>query len=181
VATHTRNRFSRAVSKLISNPHAPCCPGEKSCDRVDLSLAKPSCWIGFVKQPTALPKPAHPDDTLAKIVASKPLPRSGVAKKLWDQNELNEKANSAGAGHSWAYAAAIFARSTGDSAEALRYIEWMSRGCNKPWIFITNVVGAPAIDVDRVFAGRPFRESPRSIQSVEQFTRRLCNRIGSAL
>jgi hypothetical protein len=90
-----------------------------------------------------------------------------VAKKLWDQNELNEKANSAGAGHSWAYAAAIFARSTGDSAEALRYIEWMSRGCNKPWIFITNVVGAPAIDVDRVSAGQAFSRIT-SINSVRR-------------
>ena len=50
-------------------------------------------------------------------------------------------------------------------------------GLQQPWIFITNVVGAPAIGVDRVLRGRPFRESPRSIQSVEQFTRRLGNRL----
>ena len=104
-----------------------------------------------------------------------------MAKKLWDQNELNEKANSAGARHSWAYAAAIFARSTGDSAEALRYIEWMSRGCNKPWIFITNVVGAPAIDVDRVFAGQAFSRIT-SINSVRRAVHSSPRQsIGSAL
>ena len=29
-------------------------------------------------------KPVQPDDTLAKIVGSKPLPRSEVTKKIWD-------------------------------------------------------------------------------------------------
>ena len=29
-------------------------------------------------------KPVQPDDTLAKIVGSKPLPRTEMTKKLWD-------------------------------------------------------------------------------------------------
>ena len=29
-------------------------------------------------------KPVQPDDTLAKIVGAKPIPRSEVTKKIWD-------------------------------------------------------------------------------------------------
>jgi chromatin remodeling complex protein RSC6 len=37
------------------------------------------------RKPTgALMKPVQPDDTLAKIVGSKPLPRTEITKKLWD-------------------------------------------------------------------------------------------------
>jgi chromatin remodeling complex protein RSC6 len=37
------------------------------------------------RNPTgALMKPVQPDDTLAKIVGSKPLPRTEITKKLWD-------------------------------------------------------------------------------------------------
>jgi chromatin remodeling complex protein RSC6 len=37
------------------------------------------------RKPTgALMKPVQPDDTLAKIVGSKPLPRTEVTQKLWD-------------------------------------------------------------------------------------------------
>jgi len=39
------------------------------------------------KPNAALMKPVQPDDTLAKIVGSKPLPRSEVTKKLWDYNQ----------------------------------------------------------------------------------------------
>ena len=44
----------------------------------------------------ALMKPVQPDDTLAKIVGSKPLPRSEVTKKLWDyirKNKLQDAKN----------------------------------------------------------------------------------------
>jgi chromatin remodeling complex protein RSC6 len=48
------------------------------------------------KPNAALMKPVQPDDTLAKIVGSKPLPRSEVTKKLWDyirKNELQDAKN----------------------------------------------------------------------------------------
>src|SRR6476659_5404586 len=38
----------------------------------------------------ALMKPVQPDDTLAKIVGSKPLPRSEVTKKIWDYIKKNK-------------------------------------------------------------------------------------------
>ncbi len=37
----------------------------------------------------ALMKPVQPDDTLAAIVGSKPLPRSEMTKKLWDYIKKN--------------------------------------------------------------------------------------------
>ena len=42
------------------------------------------------KPNAALMKPVQPDDTLAKIVGSKPLPRSEVTKKLWDYIRKNK-------------------------------------------------------------------------------------------
>ena len=42
----------------------------------------------------ALMKPVQPDDALAAIVGSKPLPRSEMTKKLWDyikKNGLQDK------------------------------------------------------------------------------------------
>ena len=42
------------------------------------------------KPNTALMKPAQPDDTLAKIVGSKPLARSEVTKKIWDYIKKNK-------------------------------------------------------------------------------------------
>jgi chromatin remodeling complex protein RSC6 len=42
------------------------------------------------KPNAALMKPVQPDDTLAKIVGSKPLPRSEVTKKLWDYIKKNK-------------------------------------------------------------------------------------------
>lgn len=42
------------------------------------------------KPNTALTKPVQPDDTLAKIVGSKPLPRSEVTKKMWDYIKKNK-------------------------------------------------------------------------------------------
>ena len=48
------------------------------------------------KPNAALMKPVQPDDTLAKIVGSKPLPRSEVTKKLWDyirKNKLQDAKN----------------------------------------------------------------------------------------
>jgi chromatin remodeling complex protein RSC6 len=41
------------------------------------------------KPNAALMKPVQPDDTLAKIVGSKPLPRSEVTKKIW-KNKLQD-------------------------------------------------------------------------------------------
>ena len=44
----------------------------------------------------AFMKPLQPDEALAKVVGSKPLPRSEVAKKLWayiKKNGLQDKAN----------------------------------------------------------------------------------------
>ena len=37
----------------------------------------------------ALMKPVQPDDTLAAVVGSKPLPRSELTKKLWDYIKKN--------------------------------------------------------------------------------------------
>jgi chromatin remodeling complex protein RSC6 len=42
------------------------------------------------KPNAALMKPVQPDDTLAKIVGSKPLPRSEVTKKIWDYVKKNK-------------------------------------------------------------------------------------------
>ena len=41
------------------------------------------------KPNAALMKPVQPDDTLAKIVGSKPIPRSEVTKKIWDYIKKN--------------------------------------------------------------------------------------------
>ena len=38
----------------------------------------------------ALMKPVQPDDMLAEIVGSKPLPRSQLTKKLWDYIKKNK-------------------------------------------------------------------------------------------
>jgi chromatin remodeling complex protein RSC6 len=42
------------------------------------------------KRTAALMKPVQPDDTLVKIVGSKPLPRTEVTKKLWDYIKKNK-------------------------------------------------------------------------------------------
>jgi chromatin remodeling complex protein RSC6 len=42
------------------------------------------------KPNAALLKPVQPDDTLAKIVGSKPLPRSELTKKIWDYIKKNK-------------------------------------------------------------------------------------------
>ena len=42
------------------------------------------------KPNAALMKPVQPDDTLAKIVGSKPIPRSEVTKKIWDYIKKNK-------------------------------------------------------------------------------------------
>jgi chromatin remodeling complex protein RSC6 len=42
------------------------------------------------KPNAALMKPVQPDDTLAKIVGSKPLPHSEVTKKIWDYIKKNK-------------------------------------------------------------------------------------------
>jgi chromatin remodeling complex protein RSC6 len=42
------------------------------------------------KPNAALLKPVQPDDTLAKIVGSTPLPRSEVTKKIWDYIKKNK-------------------------------------------------------------------------------------------
>jgi chromatin remodeling complex protein RSC6 len=41
------------------------------------------------KPNAALMKPVQPDETLAVIVGSKPIPRSEVTKKLWDYIKKN--------------------------------------------------------------------------------------------
>jgi len=41
------------------------------------------------KMNPALMKPVQPDDALAAIVGSKPLPRSEMTKKLWDYIKKN--------------------------------------------------------------------------------------------
>ena len=64
------------TSKCVRSPHQPnnIMPKAKSA-------SKPN---------TALMKPVQPDDTLAKIVGSKPLPRSEVTKKMWDYIKKNK-------------------------------------------------------------------------------------------
>ena len=42
------------------------------------------------KPNTALMKPVQPDDTLAKVVGSKPVPRSEITKKIWDYIKRNK-------------------------------------------------------------------------------------------
>jgi chromatin remodeling complex protein RSC6 len=67
---------------LYSNP-----PNSTTIMSTSKSARKPNA---------ALMKPVQPDDTLAKIVGSKPLPRSEVTKKLWDyirKNKLQDAKN----------------------------------------------------------------------------------------
>ena len=45
------------------------------------------------KPNAALMKPVQPDDTLAKIVGSKPIPRSDVTKKMWDYIKKHDLQN----------------------------------------------------------------------------------------
>jgi len=48
------------------------------------------------KPNAAFMKPVHPDDTLAAVVGSKPLPRTELTKKLWQyikKNGLQDKKN----------------------------------------------------------------------------------------
>src|SRR5262249_11267286 len=42
------------------------------------------------KAPAAFLKPVQPDEALAKIVGSKPLPRTDLTKKLWDYIKKNK-------------------------------------------------------------------------------------------
>ena len=42
------------------------------------------------KPNSALMKPVQPDDTLAAVVGSKPLPRTELTKKLWDYIKKNK-------------------------------------------------------------------------------------------
>ena len=42
------------------------------------------------KPNAALMKPVQPDDALAKIVGSKPIPRGELIKKLWDYIKKNK-------------------------------------------------------------------------------------------
>lgn len=48
------------------------------------------------KPNAALMKPVQPDDTLAVVVGSKPIPRGELTKKLWDyikKNKLQDQKN----------------------------------------------------------------------------------------
>ena len=48
------------------------------------------------KANAAFLKPVQPDDALAKVVGSKPLPRTDLTKKLWDyikKNKLQDEKN----------------------------------------------------------------------------------------
>jgi chromatin remodeling complex protein RSC6 len=51
---------------------------------------KPSKPATKRKPNAALMKPVQPDDALAKIVGSKPLPRGELTKKLWDYIKKNK-------------------------------------------------------------------------------------------
>ncbi len=42
------------------------------------------------KMNSALMKPVQPDDTLAAVVGSKPIPRTELTKKLWDYIKKNK-------------------------------------------------------------------------------------------
>lgn len=52
---------------------------------------------GAKRQPSpALMKPVQPDEILAKVIGSDPMPRSEITKKLWDyikSNNLQEPTN----------------------------------------------------------------------------------------
>jgi chromatin remodeling complex protein RSC6 len=59
--------------------------------------AKPAAKKPAAKKPAAkkrkpnpaLMKPVQPDDVLAKVVGSKPIPRGEIVKKLWDYIKKN--------------------------------------------------------------------------------------------
>jgi chromatin remodeling complex protein RSC6 len=100
-AAHRESSFRRVKPKRVSRP-----PRNRTVDLVNFSLlnvadANP---IGYeVAMPKAkaqpkkkrklnpaLMKPVQPDQTLAAIVGSKPLPRSQLTKKLWDYIKKNK-------------------------------------------------------------------------------------------
>ena len=54
------------------------------------SEAKPAKPASKRKPNAAFMKPVQPDDKLAAIVGSKPLPRSELTKKLWDYIKKNK-------------------------------------------------------------------------------------------
>ena len=53
------------------------------------AAAKPAAAKPARKPNPALMKPVQPDEVLAVIVGSKPLPRSEMTKKLWDYIKKN--------------------------------------------------------------------------------------------
>ena len=53
-------------------------------------------WVTLPAERASFMKPLQPSDELAKVVGSKPLPRSEVAKKLWvyiKKNGLQDQKN----------------------------------------------------------------------------------------
>ena len=57
-------------------------------------MAKKPAKAAKRKPNAAFMKPVQPDDTLAAVVGSKPLPRTELTKKLWDyikKNSLQDK------------------------------------------------------------------------------------------
>ena len=57
---------------------------------------KPSAKPAARKPNAAFMKPVQPDEALAKVVGSKPLPRSELTKKVWDyvkKNKLQDAKN----------------------------------------------------------------------------------------
>jgi len=76
--------FSRGDLKgQIASPR-PDFPGQFHTNNI-MPIAKSAR-----KPNAALMKPVQPDDTLAKIVGAKPLPRSEVTKKIWDYIKKNK-------------------------------------------------------------------------------------------
>lgn len=61
------------------------------------ATAKKSAAKGPARKPNAaFMAPLQPDDTLAAVVGSKPLPRTEIVKKVWDhikKNNMQDKTN----------------------------------------------------------------------------------------
>jgi len=70
-----------------------CFPLRDACKSVAMPKTKPtkSAKPASKRKPNAaFMKPVQPDDKLAAIVGSKPLPRSELTKKLWDYIKKNK-------------------------------------------------------------------------------------------
>ena len=79
-----KQRTVFAGEDLISKIHTPGFSGSVHTNNI-MPIAKSAR-----KPNAALMKPVQPDDTLAKIVGSKPLSRSEVTKKMWNYIKKNK-------------------------------------------------------------------------------------------